>query len=339
VPAPYVSAVVPVYNEEESIPHLLAQLDAALSRLGRPYEIVLADDGSKDRSWEVIRELAPRYPTLVAVRLSRNSGQTAALMAGIDHSRGENVVTMDGDLQNDPADIPKLLAKLDEGYEIVSGWRRHRRDKWLSRKLPSMIANELTRRVTRVPIHDQGCALKAYRGAVVRSMALYSEFHRFVVPLTQMGGARVAEVETNHRAREFGKSKYGISRTFKVMADLTTLVMVTRHCDRLLLWFLRFAVLPLALGLLALGWAAVAAAGGWRSLLVPTGSAVILLQTVFAILGFGLIAERIRHLAPTHWRNAEKLVANVLDPTGGPPRTFLIKNTEATPLARGVQGG
>jgi glycosyltransferase involved in cell wall biosynthesis len=331
----YVSVVVPVYNESESIPHLVGQLCAALRPLARPFEIILVDDGSDDGSWEVIRGLAPANPELVGLRLALNSGQTAALRAGIDQTRGAIVVTMDGDLQNDPADIPRLLAKVEEGYEIVSGWRRRRRDTWLSRRLPSLIANALIRRVTRVPIHDQGCALKAYRGEVVRSIALYSDFHRFVVPLTQMGGARVAEIETNHRPREFGRSKYGLSRTFKVIADLTTLVMITRYADRLLLWFLGFALLPLALGVLTAGWAVwVALAPGSRSLMVPIGATMLLLQAVFAIATFGLLAERMRHLAPTHWRSADRVLANLIDPGTGRPTTVLIRNGEAVGLDR-----
>lgn len=331
--APQVSVVVPVYNESESIPHLIAQLSAALRPLGRPFEIILVDDGSDDGSWGIIRGLRSRYPELIGLQLGRNYGQTAGLMAGIDQSRGEIVVTMDGDLQNDPADVPRLIEKVEEGYEIVSGWRRQRRDTWLSRRLPSMIANALIRRVARIPIHDQGCALKAYRGEVVRSIALYSDFHRFVVPLTQMGGARVAEIETHHRAREFGKSKYGLSRTFKVIADLTTLVMVTRHADRLLSWFLRFALLPMALGLLAAAWTlAVVAAPGSRSLLVPIGATMLLLQAAFAIAAFGLLAERMRHLAPSHWRSSQRVVARVSEPGRGAPATVLIRHGQAVPL-------
>jgi len=335
-PAPYLSVVVPVYNESESIPHLLEQLSAALRPLGRPFEIVLVDDGSNDGSWGVIRGLTSRHPELIGLQLGRNYGQTAGLMAGIDQSRGTIVITMDGDLQNDPADIPRLIEKVEEGYEIVSGWRRQRRDPWLSRKLPSMIANALIRRVARVSIHDQGCALKAYRGEVVRSIALYSDFHRFVVPLSQMGGARVAEIETRHRAREFGKSKYGLSRTFKVIADLTTLVMVTRHADRLLSYFLRFALLPMALGLLGAAWTVgVVLAPGSRSLMVPIGSTMLLLQAAFAIAAFGLLAERMRHLAPAHWRSSERVVARVVDAAGGGRTTVLIRNGEATRLSEG----
>jgi glycosyltransferase involved in cell wall biosynthesis len=327
--APDVSVVVPVYNESESIPHLLEQVAAALRPLARPFEIILVDDGSTDGSWEIIDGLTSRYPELIGLRLGRNYGQTAGLMAGIHESRGAIVVTMDGDLQNDPADIPRLMAKVEEGYEIVSGWRRQRQDTWLSRKLPSLIANALIRRVARVPIHDQGCALKAYRGELVRSIALYSDFHRFVVPLTQMGGSRVAEIETHHRAREFGQSKYGLSRTFKVMADLVTLVMVTRYPDRLLPWFLRFALLPTVLGAVAAGWTvARVLARGSGSLMVPIGSTMLLFQAAVAIVAFGLIAERMRHLAPAQWRTAERWMAKISETDRAGTAAVLIRDGE-----------
>jgi glycosyltransferase involved in cell wall biosynthesis len=326
---PDLSIVVPVYNESESIPHLVAQLTAALRPMARPFEIILVDDGSSDGSWDVLHREAGGCPELIALRLARNSGQTAALRAGIDASRGAVVVTMDGDLQNDPADIPRLVAKVEEGYEIVSGWRRRRKDTWLSRKLPSLIANALIRRATRVPIHDQGCALKAYRGEVLRSIALYSDFHRFVVPLTQAGGARVAEIETNHRAREFGKSKYGISRTFKVMADLVTLVMVTRHVDGLLPWLLKFAILPAVLGAIAMAWTIwIVLEPGTRSITVPIGATAILVQATLAVVASGLLAERMRHLAPSGWRSSERWMAKVREPGSALPTAVLIRDGE-----------
>ncbi|MBI1797747.1 MAG: glycosyltransferase family 2 protein [Candidatus Eisenbacteria bacterium] len=332
-PAPDISVVVPVYNESESIPHLVAQLTAALRPMRRPFEIILVDDGSDDGSWDALHRAAGACPELIALRLARNSGQTAALRAGIDASRGAIVVTMDGDLQNDPADIPRLVAKVEEGYEIVSGWRRRRKDTWLSRRLPSLIANALIRRATRVPIHDQGCALKAYRGEVLRSIALYSDFHRFVVPLTQMGGARVAEIETHHRAREFGKSKYGLSRTFKVMADVTTLVMVTRHVDRLFVWFLGFAAVPAALGMASAIWTAwLALRPGTHDLLVAIGCTMLLFQAAFAIAVFGLLAERMRQLAPRHWKAADRVLARVFEAGRAAPETVLIRNGEAIRL-------
>src|SRR5690606_14964915 len=173
-----ISVVVPVFNESESIPRLLQEIDAALGPTGRTYEVIVVDDGSTDDSWKLLRELAPKHPRLHAIRLASNCGQTPALMAGFDASSGKTVVTLDGDLQNDPADIPRLVAKLDEGYEIVSGWRRRRQDKMITRRVPSIIANRISRFITGVTIHDNGCALKAYRGQVLRSVSLYSDFHR-----------------------------------------------------------------------------------------------------------------------------------------------------------------
>jgi hypothetical protein len=254
-------------------------------------------------------------------------------MAGIRRSRGGIVITMDGDLQNDPADIPALVARLEEGYDIVSGWRRKRRDRLVSRRLPSVAANRLARFITGVRIHDQGCALKAYRGEILRSISLYSEFHRFIVPLTQTGGFRLTEVETHHRAREFGRSKYGLGRTLRVVADLVTLLLITRFRDRLLLWFAAFAALPVFLGLGAIAWTALAAVDPrTTSLMVPIGSAVVCLQGGLAIFGYGIAAERIRQLAPTRATPAGRVLAVVLGEPGTPPVPFLVSGGRAVPL-------
>jgi glycosyltransferase involved in cell wall biosynthesis len=329
-----ISIVVPMFNESESIPRLLEELDAALGPTGRAYEMILVDDGSTDDSWNRLRELAPRYPRLHAIRLASNCGQTPALMAGFDASRGRTVVTLDGDLQNDPADIPRLVDKLDEGYEIVSGWRRQRQDKMVTRRIPSIIANRISRFITGVSIHDNGCALKAYRGQVLRSVSLYSDFHRFIVPLAQMGGARVAEIETGHRARRFGKSKYGLERTVKVAADLLTLYMVTRYSQYPIRWFLQCAA-PIALLLgLATYWAISVwlsrgsnvippGAESVRTLLVPIAAVVLLTQAMLAILGYGFFAERIRHLAPRRSRRVRGRILATLSRDGG-EATLLI---------------
>ena len=326
------SVVVPIRNEEESLPRLVAELRAALDPTGRSYEIFLIDDGSTDGSWQRIRELGEAVPQVSGIRLTRNFGQTGALMAGIDRSRGGIVVTMDGDLQNDPADIPALVAKVEEGYEIVTGWRRKRRDRLLTRRLPSLAANWIVRRATGVTIHDQGCALKAYRGRVIRNVSLYSDFHRFIVPLTQMGGARIAEVETHHRPRRYGRSKYGLGRTLRVLADLTTLLMITRFSDRLLVWFLLFAAPPFLLGLLATIWMILVALEGRQTMLVPIGCVVLMLQAVFAIAAIGLLAERIRQLAPARRRRADRLLATRIDPRDGTLTGLLIREGRAIPL-------
>ena len=226
------SVVVPLYNEEESLPHLLEQLLQALRPSDERFELVLVNDGSSDRTAEVLEQLSHEVPELVAVLLRKNYGQTAAMAAGFDVAQGAVIVSLDGDLQNDPADIPMLLAKLREGYDLVSGWRHQRQDAALQRKLPSRIANRLIGRVTGVKLHDYGCSLKAYRREVLADMRLYGELHRFLPALAFIEGARITEVKVNHRARQYGSSKYGIDRTFRVLMDLLTVWFMKRFLTR-----------------------------------------------------------------------------------------------------------
>lgn len=229
---PYLSVVIPVFNERENVPLLLENLLPALDRVDRPSEIVLVDDGSSDGTGEVLREMASRHPCVTAILLRRNFGQTAALSAGIDHARGEIIVVMDGDLQNDPGDIPMLLEKLAEGYDVVSGWRRERQDTYLTRILPSKIANALISRVTGVSLHDYGCSLKAYRAEVIRETRLYGDLHRFIPSLVNITGARIAEVPVTHHARHHGKSKYTLGRVFRVLMDLVIVTFLTSFAQR-----------------------------------------------------------------------------------------------------------
>ncbi len=229
---PYISALIPVYNEEENLPALGEEVSGAMNALGKPYEVILVDDGSKDRSWEELQKLIKTYPHFKAVRLGRNAGQTAAMLAGIQASTGELIVCLDADMQNDARDIPKLLAKLDEGYDCVSGWRKDRQDRFLDRKLPSIIANGFISRVTGVTLHDYGCTLKLYKSEYLKPLRLYGEMHRFVPALAGFLGARVAEVPVNHRARTRGVSKYGISRTFKVLLDLMTVKFMDSYLGK-----------------------------------------------------------------------------------------------------------
>ena len=226
------SVVVPLYNEEESLPHLVQQLTDALRPSAERFELVLVNDGSSDRTAEVLEQLSHGVPELVAVLLRKNYGQTAAMAAGFDVAQGVVIVSLDGDLQNDPADIPMLLAKLREGYDLVSGWRHQRQDAALQRKLPSRIANRLIGRVTGVKLHDYGCSLKAYRREVLSDMRLYGELHRFLPALAFIEGARITEVKVNHRARQYGSSKYGIDRTFRVLMDLLTVWFMKRFLTR-----------------------------------------------------------------------------------------------------------
>ncbi len=217
------SVVIPVYNEVESLPRLDAALHAALSGLSRDWEVVYVDDGSADGSPEMLREIAandPAHTSVVAFR--RNYGQTAAIAAGIDHARGEIIVLMDADLQNDPADIPMMVEKIDQGYDVVSGWRVKRQDTFITRTLPSRIANWLISVVTGVYLHDYGCTLKAYRREVITGFRLYGEMHRFIPAYANSMGAKMIEVKVNHHPRKFGKTKYGLNRTIKVILDLFT---------------------------------------------------------------------------------------------------------------------
>ncbi|MEL6640311.1 MAG: glycosyltransferase family 2 protein [Pseudomonadota bacterium] len=227
-----ISVCVPVYNEEESVRPLYDAIVNALEPTGRSFEMVMVDDGSSDKTVPLLTEMSAADPRLVIVEFLRNEGQTAAMTAGIEHARGKYLVTMDGDLQNDPADIPMMLNKLEEGHDIVVGWRVKRQDKFFTRKLPSMIANRIIGKITGLPIRDNGCSLKVYRGEVIKRVPLYSDMHRFIPAMTIPLGARVEQVGVRHHARQFGESKYGLSRIFKVLLDLfsiKTLLLFARH--------------------------------------------------------------------------------------------------------------
>jgi glycosyltransferase involved in cell wall biosynthesis len=216
-----VSVVIPLLNEEETLPLLHERVRAALEGLGQSYEIVYVDDGSTDGTFARLTAIVHDDPHVRVVQFRRNFGQTAALQAGIDYSRGETLIFMDGDLQNDPADIGRLLARLDQGYDVVSGWRKDRKDS-LRRRVPSRIANSVISRITGVDLHDYGCTLKAYRREVLDSVRLYGEMHRFIPAYAAWAGASVSELEVDHHPRRFGKSKYGLSRTLRVLLDLMT---------------------------------------------------------------------------------------------------------------------
>jgi glycosyltransferase involved in cell wall biosynthesis len=217
------SVIIPVFNEEENVPLLHKSLSQVLQEQGFSYEILYVDDGSWDATFYQLNQVALSDPHVRVVRLRRNFGQTAAMAAGVAHSTGDILVFMDGDLQNDPVDIPRLLAKMEEGYDVVSGWRKNRQDAKISRKLPSLIANRLISKVTGLHLHDYGCTLKAYRREVFEHLRLYGEMHRFIPAYAALSGASVTELEVKHHARRFGTSKYGISRTVRVILDLTTL--------------------------------------------------------------------------------------------------------------------
>ena len=248
------SVVVPLFNEEESLPPLVERILSHVRPLGIPFELVLVDDGSRDRTAAVLRELSGQVPELVAVLLRRNYGQTAAMAAGFAASSGAVIVTLDGDLQNDPADIPLLLEKLEEGYDLVSGWRHQRQDAAMSRLLPSLLANRLIARVTGVKLHDYGCSLKAYRREVVDDLNLYGELHRFLPALAFIEGARITEVKVTHHARRYGQSKYGIDRTFRVLMDLLTVWFMKRFLTRPMHVFGFGGLAAMGVGLLVVLW-------------------------------------------------------------------------------------
>ncbi len=250
---PDLSVVIPVFNEEENVAHLCEAVHSAVSVLGRSYEVVLVDDGSRDATWERLVAAARQYPHFRLIRFRRNFGQTAAMAAGFHASRGEVVITLDADLQNDPNDIPLLLAESDKGIDVVSGWRRDRKDPFLNRRLPSMLANALISKITGVALHDYGCTLKAYRREVVERLHLYGEMHRFIPALASWVGGSLSEVPVNHRARQFGKSKYGISRTFRVILDLMTVKFLLRYSTHPIQMFGKIGFIFGLPGLLMLG--------------------------------------------------------------------------------------
>ena len=231
------SVIVPLYNEEECISHLYEAIKKGVAPLGMECEIIFVDDGSRDRTFTVAESIAVNDKQLRVIKFRRNYGQTPAMAAGIDHARGKILITMDGDLQNDPQDIPRFIEKIEEGYDIVCGWRENRQDKLITRKIPSIAANWLIGKVTGVPIRDNGCSLKAYRSEVIKAIPLYSEMHRFIPAMASIAGSRIAQIPVRHHARKYGKSKYGLSRIYKVLLDLLMIKTVVSFASRPMLWF------------------------------------------------------------------------------------------------------
>jgi glycosyltransferase involved in cell wall biosynthesis len=249
------SITIPLYNEEENIAPLYERLIRELERLARPFEIILVNDGSTDGSERALDALGAQDPRVKVIHFRRNFGQTAAMMAGIRYASGDIIVPMDGDLQNDPADIPKLLAKLDEGYDVVSGWRQDRKDHTLRRNFPSRVANLLISRISGVRLHDYGCSLKAYRKEVVKGVKLYGEMHRFIPIYASWEGGRVTEVPVSHHARIHGESKYGVDRVVKVVLDLIVVKFLAGYANRPIYVFGGFGIAAIGLALAAGLWA------------------------------------------------------------------------------------
>jgi glycosyltransferase involved in cell wall biosynthesis len=288
-----ISVVIPVYNEEEALPAFFRVLAETLDQLPQSAEIIFADDGSTDGSAGRLDAIAETDPRVRVLHLSRNYGQTAALMAAIQNSSGDVVIPMDGDGQNDPADIPALLAKLAEGFDVVSGWRVAREDNALTRRLPSIVANSLISALFHVPLHDYGCTLKAYRREVVEDVRLYGEMHRFIPIYAAWEGARVTEIAVSHHPRRFGKSKYGIGRVARVLLDLLIVYFIDRAFDRPIQFFGKLGLGFLVLSVAALGWALVLKYTANISLIqtpLPLLAATIGLSGVLFLL-LGIIAE------------------------------------------------
>ena len=290
------SIVIPLHNEEESVAHLHERLTATLRPLGKSYELILVDDGSTDRTFAILERLKATDPRLRVIKFRGNYGQSAATAAGFELSRGDIVITMDGDLQNDPADIPRVVEKMAQGYDVVSGWRRNRKDKLLVRKIPSMIANRLICKVTDVQLHDTGCALKAYRGEIVKRINLYGELHRFLPALARIEGARIAEIEVTHHPRLYGKSKYNLTRTYKVIMDLMSLNLFIRYLRHPLHFFGTIGVTLLTLSTALMVWMftqvliSVAPPETFNNFLTIT---FLFVATGFQMLFVGLLGELI----------------------------------------------
>lgn len=232
---PYLSIVVPVYNEAENVVPLYKKIRAVCESIGETYEVLFVDDGSHDNTFEVLSKLRNQEPHLAVIRFQENAGQTAAMAAGFEFAQGERIISMDGDLQNDPADIPNLLEKLDEDYDLVCGWRKERQDKFWTRRVPSVVANWIISKVTGVAIHDNGCSLKAYRAEIIKQVPLYGEMHRFIPAMSTVVGARIAEIVVKHHPRRFGTSKYGLGRIWRVILDILAFKLIlsvfARHAN------------------------------------------------------------------------------------------------------------
>ncbi len=309
---PVLSIIVPLYNEEDSIRLLHRAIVTAVDPLNVSYEMVFVNDGSRDRTLELATEIARSDPRVRLVQFRRNYGQTPAMAAGIEHASGQILVTMDGDLQNDPGDIGMFLEKINEGYDIVVGWRFNRQDKLISRKIPSKIANWIIGKVTGVPIKDNGCSLKAFRGSLIKQIPLYSEMHRFIPAMASIAGPRIAEIKVRHHARQFGQSKYGLSRIYKVLLDLMVIKTIASFTARPLLWF---TLLSMPVGLIGL---ALLLAGLWpltdglSTISLPlAGSGIIFLMAAFILVCSGVLGELVYTLGDMREHEFSKLTQRI----------------------------
>lgn len=291
------SVIVPFYNEAESIDGMYRAIVNAIAPLNVTFEMVFVDDGSKDNTLALATEIARNDPRVRVIKFRRNFGQTPAMAAGIEHARGEILVTLDGDLQNDPTDIRRFLEKIDEGYDIVVGWRFNRQDKLISRKIPSRIANWLIGKVTGVPIKDNGCSLKAYRASVIKHIPLYSEMHRFIPAMASIAGPRIAEIKVQHHARQFGRSKYGLSRIYRVLLDLMVIKTVASFTARPLLWFALLSLPMLLGGAVVFSYTLAIVLFTNKAFSLPiAGSGLIFTTAAIILLSGGALAEVVYNL-------------------------------------------
>ncbi len=305
-----ISVMLPVYNEQDNIVEMHAEIAAVMSAYGKSYEIVFVDDGSSDETLERLKEIQQKDPHSVVVEFRRNFGQTAAMAAGFDLARGEIIVAMDSDRQNDPQDIPLLIEKLEEGYDLVSGWRHERQDGYWLRLFPSKIANKLISYTTDVNLHDYGCSLKAFRWELAKQLSMYGEMHRFIPAIASWVGARIAEVKVNHRARVAGESKYGISRTFRVILDLTTVKFLLKYSSRPQQFFGGIGLVSLSLGFL------IGLVLSFQKIFMDVGLAdrpLLLLAVLLIFIGLqfitvGLVAEMVTR---TYHESQNKPIYNI----------------------------
>lgn len=309
----HLSIIIPIYNEVENINLLHQKLNEVLIPLSNPYEVILINDGSKDGSKELLDKVAQKDKNIKVIHFIRNYGQTTAMMAGIDYAKGDIIIPMDADLQNDPTDIPHLLTKLKEGYDVCSGWRKDRKDNAIKRNLPSRLANGLISRISGVRLHDYGCSLKAYKKDVIKGVKLYGEMHRFIPIYASWQGAKVTEIPVKHHARQFGESKYGLERTIKVVLDLIVIKFLAKYSQKPIHIFGSFALLNFGLSMLSFVWMIYLKFGGG---LTFTSTPLPTLSAIFFIVGFqsifmGLIAEI---LMRTYYESQDK-------------RTYIVKET------------
>lgn len=307
------SIVIPLYNEEDCVRVFYASLKRSCDKLDLTYEIIFIDDGSIDATYMILSELYRNDPTLRVIKFRKNFGQTAAMAAGFEYAKGKIIISMDGDLQNDPDDIPRLLAKIEEGFDIVCGWRKNRQDKLWTRRLPSVVANWIISHITGVRIHDNGCSLKAYQGSVIKNVALYGEMHRFIPAMSTLVGARTTEIVVKHHPRRFGKSKYGISRTWKVALDIINVKMITSFASRPAHWFTFLSLLFILINLSVLSTAGAIYYNqfteGWTSV-----STIVLLCSFLSgnFLFLGIVGELFVKTEHSHWKKRHQPTMTVL---------------------------